>query len=123
MHSLGAANVVGLYSFADQPDKSSAFTSGNLVLLNLWGCHSLKDDAPIALTGMSSTLRTLIFSECHRLTDSFEVIKWSPCYDISSVLICCEERILIHLCSLDCPGSERPAVESFKPSLLQAFNG
>jgi hypothetical protein len=57
----------------DQPDKSSAFTSGNLVLLNLWGCHSLKDNAAIALAGMSSTLRTLIVSECHRLTDAFVV--------------------------------------------------
>jgi hypothetical protein len=57
----------------DQPDKFSAFTSGNLVLLNLWGCHSLKDDAAIALAGMSSTLRTLIVSECHRLTDAFVV--------------------------------------------------
>jgi hypothetical protein len=57
----------------DQPDKSSVFTSGNLVMLNLWGCHSLKDDAAIALAGMSSTLRTLIVSECHRLTDAFVV--------------------------------------------------
>jgi hypothetical protein len=57
----------------DQPDKSSVFTSGNLVLLNLWGCHSLKDDSAVALAGMSRTLRTLIVSECHRLTDTFVV--------------------------------------------------
>jgi hypothetical protein len=75
----------------DQPDEFSAFTSGNLVLLNLWGCHSLKDDAAIALAGMSTTLRTLIVSECHRLTDAFVVSDWGSC-DISSVLVCCEER-------------------------------
>jgi hypothetical protein len=45
---------------------------GNLVLLNLWGCHSLLDDAADALAPMSN-LRSLIVSECHRLTDSFLV--------------------------------------------------
>jgi hypothetical protein len=31
--------------------------------------------------------------------------------------------MLIHLCSLDCPWPERPAVESFKSKILQATNG
>jgi hypothetical protein len=75
----------------DQPDKSSLFTSGNLVLLNMWGCHSLKVNAAIALAGMSSTLRTLIVIECHRLTDAFVVSEWGSC-GISNVLIYCEER-------------------------------
>ena len=44
----------------------------NLVLLNLWGCHSLLDEAADALAPMSN-LRSLIVSECHRLTDSFLV--------------------------------------------------
>lgn len=46
--------------------------AGNLVLLNLWGCHNLLDEAADALTSMES-LRTLIVSECHRLTDAFLV--------------------------------------------------
>lgn len=56
----------------DRGNKPSVFTSGNLVLLNLWGCHSLKDDSAAALAGMSN-LRSLIVSECHRLTDAFVV--------------------------------------------------
>lgn len=43
-----------------------------LSLLNLWGCHGLGDDAATAVEGMIC-LRTLIVSECHRLTDSFFV--------------------------------------------------
>jgi hypothetical protein len=76
----------------DQPDKSSVFTSGSLVLLNLWGCHSLKDDAAIALAGMSSTLRTLIVSECHRLTDAFVVSVAHVTF--SMFFICCERKTL-----------------------------
>ena len=45
---------------------------GNLVLLNLWGCHSLLDEAADALAPMTN-LRSLIVSECHRLTDEFLV--------------------------------------------------
>jgi hypothetical protein len=51
---------------------------GNLVLLNLWGCHSLLDDAADALAPMRN-LRSLIVSECHRLTDSFLVRAWKLC--------------------------------------------
>jgi hypothetical protein len=52
---------------------SSSATGGRrLVLLNLWGCHSLRDDAAQSLIGMTQ-LRTLIVSECHLLTDSFVV--------------------------------------------------
>ena len=43
-----------------------------LFLLNLWGCHGLRDDAAAALEGMVC-LRTLIVSECHCLTDTFFV--------------------------------------------------
>lgn len=105
----------------DQPDKFSAFTSGNLVLLNLWGCHSLKDDAAIALAGMSSTLRTLIVSECHRLTDAFVVSGAHVAFPMFVFVV--KEGLNAHLCLLDRLGSECPAVESFKPSLLQVFNG
>eukprot|EP00539_Tryblionella_compressa_P013365 CAMPEP_0178822280 /NCGR_PEP_ID=MMETSP0746-20121128/4511_1 /TAXON_ID=913974 /ORGANISM="Nitzschia punctata, Strain CCMP561" /LENGTH=696 /DNA_ID=CAMNT_0020483781 /DNA_START=106 /DNA_END=2197 /DNA_ORIENTATION=- len=47
-----------------------AFNSGRLFILNLWGCHSLRDDAAHALGNMSN-LNSLIVSECHRLTDAF----------------------------------------------------
>jgi hypothetical protein len=47
---------------------------GNLVLLNLWGCHSLLDGAASALKPMRN-LRSLIVSECHRLTDAF-LVRW-----------------------------------------------
>jgi len=50
----------------------SGASSGKLVMLNLWGCHALKDDTAGALEGMHS-LRSLIVSECHRLTDNFLV--------------------------------------------------
>jgi hypothetical protein len=47
-------------------------TAHPLVLLNLWGCHSLQDDAAQALVNMRH-LKTLIVSECHKLTDRFLV--------------------------------------------------
>jgi hypothetical protein len=53
--------------------------TGNLVLLNIWGCHSLKDEAAQALAPMKS-LRSLIASECHRLTDAF-VVRIDAVYD------------------------------------------
>ena len=42
----------------------------NLVLLNLWGCHGLSDSAAENMTVLVN-LRSLILSECHRLTDKF----------------------------------------------------
>ena len=52
---------------------SSAMTAGaNLVFLNLWGCHGLRDEAADSMAGMES-LRSLIASECHRITDQFVV--------------------------------------------------
>jgi hypothetical protein len=50
-----------------------------LVMLNLWGCHSLRDDAADALVGMHR-LRSLIVSECHRLTDTFvfSIVRFVP---------------------------------------------
>ena len=52
--------------------QKSAFNSGKLVVLNLWGCHSLKDEAAESL-GCMKNLVSLIVSECHRLTDQFLV--------------------------------------------------
>lgn len=43
-----------------------------LVLLNLWGCHGLRDDC-VANFGGLKCLRSLIVSECHGLTDRFVV--------------------------------------------------
>ena len=43
-----------------------------LSLLNLWGCHGLDDNAAVSLDGMIC-LKSLIVSECHRLTDAFFV--------------------------------------------------
>ena len=45
---------------------------GNLVLLNLWGCYGLADEAANSLRSMRN-LRSLIVSECHRLTNAFLV--------------------------------------------------
>lgn len=43
-----------------------------LVLLNLWGCHSLTDSTATALQMDNLPhLRSLCVSECHRLTDRF----------------------------------------------------
>lgn len=53
-------------------DTTSVFTSGNLILLNLWGCYNLGDDAALTLQGMNQ-LRSLVVSECHRLSDAFVV--------------------------------------------------
>jgi hypothetical protein len=50
----------------------SSASAHPLVLLNLWGCHSLDDDAAQALVNMRH-LKTLIVSECHKLTDLFLV--------------------------------------------------
>lgn len=44
----------------------------NLVLLNLWGAHSLGDEAAASMS-MLKKMKTLIVSECHRLTDLFVV--------------------------------------------------
>jgi hypothetical protein len=52
--------------------RDSVFSSGKLVVLNLWGCFNLRDEAAHALGNMKN-LRSLIVSECHRLTDQFVV--------------------------------------------------
>ncbi|KAL9182625.1 hypothetical protein ACHAXT_013277 [Thalassiosira profunda] len=41
-----------------------------LILLNLWGCHGLTDDAATQMSSLSN-LRSLCVSECHKLTDRF----------------------------------------------------
>ncbi len=51
---------------------TSNLSGGNLVMLNLWGCHNLQNDTAHALEGMTN-LRSLIVSECHRLSDEFLV--------------------------------------------------
>ncbi|KAL3916183.1 MAG: hypothetical protein SGILL_005294 [Bacillariaceae sp.] len=43
--------------------------AGRLLILNLWGCHSLGDDTARALESMQ--LKSLILSECHKLSDDF----------------------------------------------------
>ena len=48
--------------------QSISFGIDNLVLLNLWGCHGLTDNALGSMSSLSN-LRSLILSECHRLTD------------------------------------------------------
>jgi hypothetical protein len=52
--------------------RDNVFSSGKLVVLNLWGCFNLRDEAAHALGNMKN-LRSLIVSECHRLTDQFVV--------------------------------------------------
>jgi hypothetical protein len=54
-------------SFAHSSHRAAC---GKLVLLNLWGCHSLLDDTAVSL-GLMKNLRSLIVSECHRLTNAF----------------------------------------------------
>ena len=53
-------------------DGQNDTSCGNLVMLNLWGCYGLRDEAATALGSMTN-LRSLIVSECHRLTDEFLV--------------------------------------------------
>jgi hypothetical protein len=43
-----------------------------LAVVNLWGCHSLRDDAADAFRDFAA-LRSLSVAECHRLTDEFVV--------------------------------------------------
>jgi hypothetical protein len=52
--------------------RDNVFSSGKLAFLNLWGCFNLRDEAAHALGNMKN-LRSLIVSECHRLTDQFVV--------------------------------------------------
>jgi hypothetical protein len=75
------------------------FTSGNLVLLNLWDVTV--QGIAIALAGMSSTLRTLIVSERHRLTDvraSGDHVTFSK-----FLFVVKKASMLIRLYLLDCP--------------------
>jgi len=65
--TLWGCNRISHLSFAGE---NRSVVCGNLVLLNLWGCYSLLDDAAVSLGSMNN-LRSLIVSECHRLTDIF----------------------------------------------------
>lgn len=56
-------------SIGDHPQQF-ILASGNLVSLSLWGCLKLGDNIAMALGNMKN-LRSLVVSECHRLTDQF----------------------------------------------------
>lgn len=45
---------------------------GKLVILNLWGCHSLTDESASVFRALKY-LRSLIVSECHKLSNKFLV--------------------------------------------------
>jgi hypothetical protein len=88
-----------LDAFTPRPEPAlSCSISQTLVLLNLWGCHGLRDDSfllrgkseagrhetthdvrnncgtpPTRLASPFKNLRILIVSECHQLTDKFVV--------------------------------------------------
>ena len=63
------------------PSSSSFSTAGTkLVFLNLWGCHGLRDEVANSMSSMRN-LRSLIASECHRLTDQFVVRSFYPWFD------------------------------------------
>jgi len=89
-----------------------------LRMLNLWGCHGLRDDCAEALEGMTQ-LRTLVVSECHRLSDTFLVsflLLERLC--LSSLAIV----VLIHsycLLGAGCNLSARSSAPPPAPSLLQ----
>ena len=55
-----------------QTHQLSSSVTCKLVALNLWGCYNLRDDLAVALGNMRN-LRSLIVSECHKLTDQFAV--------------------------------------------------
>jgi len=59
-------------SMTDQPIISlrTSLSPSKLVLLNLWGCHNLTDEAALLMTSLPQ-LRSLCVSECHKLTDRF----------------------------------------------------
>lgn len=52
----------------------AAIGCGKLVILNLWGCHSLTDESASALQALKH-LRSLIVSECQKLTNAF-LVSW-----------------------------------------------
>jgi hypothetical protein len=68
----GCARLEQIPPFSLSATTSPLHRTSQVVLLNLWGCHSLTDEAAQSLRNMSH-LRTLIVSECHRLTDQFVV--------------------------------------------------
>lgn len=53
-------------------NQNTLSSGGKLLSLSLWGCFKLGDDIAVAL-GNLKNLRTLIVSECHKLTDQFVV--------------------------------------------------
>ena len=50
----------------------SGSNNEKLAVLNLWGCHNLGDDTAAVFFGMTG-LRSLVVSECHKLSDQFVV--------------------------------------------------
>jgi hypothetical protein len=63
---------IRLQHLSFQPVPGLASGISNLVILNLWGCHSLTDEIAQVVGGFPK-LRSLIVSECHKLTDGFLV--------------------------------------------------
>lgn len=51
----------------------NTFQSNTLILLNLWGCHSLQNSTASLLSPLTN-LRSLCVSECHKLTDDFVIV-------------------------------------------------
>ena len=64
--------VTGFSSRLQMVDHQHIIASGKLVSLSLWGCLKLGDDIAMALGNMKN-LRSLVVSECHRLTDRFAI--------------------------------------------------
>jgi len=56
----------------NESTQMSSWTKSHLAVLNLWGCHNLQDNVANTFMGMKN-LRTLVVSECFRLSDDFVV--------------------------------------------------
>lgn len=98
-------------------------SGAKLVTLNLWGCHSLTDDWASALSGMHN-LKSLVVSECHRLTDAFVVS--ITFFSYSLPLDHLMRNIISHVCcfvvAIACADPDGSATPSFIPTLLQTSN-
>lgn len=83
----------------------------NLVLLNLWGCFGLRDDVASSFGSMQN-LRSLVVSECHKLTDTFvsNLAQHVPhihnlylryCRRITDTSVNAIANNMVNICSLD----------------------
>jgi hypothetical protein len=76
--------------FVLDPHNQTLGTQGceHLILLNLWGVHGLTDSISSSIKNLLS-LRTLIVSECHKLSDAFVVRDSMGCkFSLSWCIIC-----------------------------------